>query len=98
VTYRPLPNEVTIKPSAIEGLGLFATTDLKKGHEIGITHVQDKEFEDGYIRTPLGAFFNHSESPNCECYVDGRYLKLRTLKEIKAEEEITVKYWLYKIK
>ena len=28
--YRPLPKELTIKNSAIEGLGLFATQDIKK--------------------------------------------------------------------
>jgi SET domain-containing protein len=98
MTYRPLPKETTIKPSLIEGLGLFATVSLEEGHEFGTTHVKDAEFEDGYIRTPLGAFFNHSEKPNCECYVDGRYLKLRTIRPIKSGEEITVRYWLYEIK
>ena len=28
--YRPLPNELTIKNSKIEGLGLFATIKIKK--------------------------------------------------------------------
>ena len=27
--YRPLPNELTIKSSPIEGLGLFATKEIK---------------------------------------------------------------------
>ena len=45
MTYRPLPKEVTIKPSLIEGLGLFALVDFRKGHEFGITHVEDGEFE-----------------------------------------------------
>jgi hypothetical protein len=98
MTYRPLPKETSIRPSLIEGLGLFAIISLDEGHEFGITHIKDIEFDDGYIRTPLGGFFNHSENPNCECYVDGRYLKLRSLKPIKANEEITVRYWLYKIK
>ena len=29
--YRPLPNNVTIKPSGIDGLGLFATEDIAVG-------------------------------------------------------------------
>jgi SET domain-containing protein len=98
MTYRPLPIQVTIKPSTIEGLGLFAVENIKKSHEFGITHVWDEEFENNYIRTPLGAFFNHSEEPNCECYMDGRFLKLRALRDIEKDEEITVKYWLYEIK
>lgn len=95
--YRPLPPFLTIKNSSIDGLGVFATEDLEKDKILGITHVEDDRFEDGYIRLPLGGFFNHSEEPNCECYKDGEFLKLKTLKNIKAGEEITVKYWLYDI-
>ncbi len=98
MTYRPLPPQVTIKESGIHGLGLFAKVDIKMGHEIGITHIRDDFFDDGYVRTPLGGFFNHSETPNCECYSEGRFLRLRTIVPIKAGEELTVKYWLYEIK
>ena len=96
--YRPLPPFLTIKNSNIDGLGLFTMEDLEEDKFLGITHVEDDRFEDGYIRLPLGGFFNHSEEPNCECYKDGEFLKLRTIKKIKAGEEITVKYWLYDIK
>ena len=30
---------------------------------IGLTHIQDKNFDNGYIRTPLGGFYNHSNDP-----------------------------------
>ena len=96
--YLPLPSYLTIKESDIHGLGLFATEDIKTNSFIGITHVKDDGFEDGYIRTPLGGFFNHSEDPNCSCLPDGDFLVLSTVKAIKAGEEITVKYWLYDIK
>ena len=62
--YKPLPKELTIKKSPIEGLGLYATADIKANCFIGLTHVQDKDFENGYIRTPLGGFYNHSNEPN----------------------------------
>ena len=62
--YRPLPKELTIKNSLIEGLGLFATQDIKKNSFIGITHIRDEQFENKYIRTPLGGFYNHSNEPN----------------------------------
>ena len=61
--YRPLPDGLTIKNSPIEGLGLFATIDIKKNTFIGVTHVRDEQFENKYIRTPLGGFYNHSNDP-----------------------------------
>ena len=30
--YKPLPKQLTIKTSPIEGLGLYATEDIKKIH------------------------------------------------------------------
>ena len=61
--YRPLPKGLTIKNSVIEGLGLFATEDIKKHSFIGVTHIRDEQFENKYIRTPLGGFYNHSNDP-----------------------------------
>ena len=61
--YRPLPDGLTIKNSPIEGLGLFATVDIKKNTFIGVTHIRDEQFENKYIRTPLGGFYNHSNDP-----------------------------------
>ena len=62
--YRPLPKQLTIKNSAIEGLGLFATENIKNNSFIGVTHIRDEQFENKYIRTPLGGFYNHSNKPN----------------------------------
>ena len=61
--YRPLPDELTIKNSPIEGLGLFSTKDIKANTFIGVTHIRDEQFENKYIRTPLGGFYNHSNDP-----------------------------------
>jgi len=93
--YRPLPNYLTIKPSTIDGLGLFTNVDIDNNFTIGVTHVKDPRFEDGYIRTPLGAFINHSDTPNGEFYEDGDFIKLKTIREIKEGEELTSKYTLY---
>ena len=97
MTYRPLPDNVAVQPSKIHGTGLVSLEDIPAGHEFGITHVKDDRFEDGYIRTPLGGFFNHSDNPNCEAYVDGDFIRLRSLEYIPVGNEITVKYWLYEI-
>ena len=61
--YKPLPKQLTIKKSPIEGLGLYATENIKKNSYIGVTHVRDEQFENKYIRTPLGGFYNHSNEP-----------------------------------
>ena len=61
--YRPLPDGLTIKNSPIEGLGLFATIEIKTNSFIGVTHIRDEQFENKYIRTPLGGFYNHSNDP-----------------------------------
>ena len=98
MTYKPLPATGCLKESSIHGMGLYAREDIKKGCELGITHVSDPNFENGYIRTPLGGFFNHSEDPNCEAYIDGRYIKLKSIRDIKKDEELTAFYWLYEMK
>ncbi len=64
--YRPLPDGLTIKKSPIEGLGLYATKDIKSNVFIGLTHILDERFENNYLRTPLGGFYNHSDKPNVQ--------------------------------
>ena len=95
--YRPLPKELTVKESFVEGLGLFTDENLTSNVELGISHVKDDRFENGYIRTPLGGFVNHSDVPNCEFYKDGDYIKLRTIRNINEGNELTAEYWLYDI-
>ena len=52
--------------SPIEGLGLYTTKDIKANIFIGVTHIFDEKFENNYIRTPLGGFYNHSNEPNVQ--------------------------------
>lgn len=95
--YRPLTPHVTIKNSDIEGLGLFATQNIPGGYNLGITHIKDSRFENGYSRTPLGGFFNHSDKPNCEVLYKDDFIYLVTLVDITIGEELTAKYTFYKI-
>jgi len=94
--YLPLPDNVTINGSSVHGLGLFATKHIPEDYNFGITHVADARFEDGYIRLPLGGFFNHSETPNCKAVNEGEFRYLISLREIEKGEEITALYTLYK--
>ena len=93
--FKPIPNYLTIKKSDIHGLGLFATEEIKKGVELGISHVKDHRFLHGYIRTSLGGFFNHSTTPNCEAVYENDFIKIRTLSIVNSGDEITVDYALH---
>ena len=97
--YKPLPNYLTIRNSWIEGLGLFATEKIEQGTNFGVCHIPNEDYENGYIRTPLGGFINHSDNPNVvkmEIINDQRYHLIAT-REIDEGEEITVKYTLYDV-
>ena len=75
--YKPLPKQLTVKKSPIEGLGLYATEDINKNSFIGVTHVRDEQFENKYIRTPIGGFYNHSNEPNVIRMVSDTLPKLK---------------------
>ena len=60
--YRPLTYDLFIEESMIDGQGLFASTDIPKGTDLGVSHIQiekDKMSPTELIRTPLGGFINH---------------------------------------
>ena len=86
--YRPLPNGLTIKNSPIEGLGLFATKDIKANTFIGVTHIRDEQFENKYIRTPLGGFYNHSKEANIMKMVSDVMPKFNFGEEIDPNKKI----------
>lgn len=102
--YRHLPKEVTIKKSEYlsnitgkDELGMFASDNIGAGTR-WMTHVktEDPIFEDGYIRLPMGGFFNHnSVDPNCQVIHEEKYIFFETLRDIDAGEELTAKYTLY---
>jgi hypothetical protein len=75
--YRPLPDGLIIKKSPIEGLGLYSTKDIKDNTFIGVTHIFDEKFENNYIRTPLGGFYNHSNEPNIQRMITNILPKLK---------------------
>ena len=97
--YRPLPDGITVKESAVQGLGLFATKNFDADVVLGIVHIKNKNFPHGYIRTALGAFYNHDDNPNCKNsagfwhQLPVKYLI--TTRPIKAGEELTANYTLY---
>ena len=116
--YKALHSALTIEKSSIHGLGLFAIKAISKDTVLGISHVKDKSnsgrYSQGYIRTPLGGFINHSTQPNCiKVHVRSNLspkhwppvkegeepssIAMRTSRDIKRSEELTVCYTLYKV-
>ena len=109
--YKALPDYLTIDKSKIHGLGLFATEDIGKDTNLGISHVKNtsSKFENNYVRTPLGGSINHSDDPNCIKFIPDvvvapdvkvslpDYMSLKTIRKIRRGEELTVTYTLYSI-
>ena len=105
--YKPLSKELTLGESEIHDIGLFAKEDLIGGTNLGISHIELGEM---IIRTPLGGFVNHSETPNCvkvesqtrqrvTPLYDHDFTKwdLVTLRDIEEGDELTLRYTFYKI-
>ena len=105
--YKPLPESLTIKQSGINGLGVFAAQKIMQGTNLGMTHIK---LDDKIIRTPLGGFINHSNTPNCvkaELRMtdedlqghkyDYKKWNLITSQDVKEGEELTVHYTFYKV-
>jgi hypothetical protein len=104
--YRPLPANLRIGSSKIHELGVFAKEKIERGKNLGMSHAK---IGSRIIRTPLGGFLNHSDTPNChktklrftnEDDPDLKYSytiwNLVVVEDIKTDEELTVKYEWYK--
>ena len=104
--YKPLPGILQISCSPIEGMGIFAKKKIEKGTNLGMSHLK---LGSRIIRTPLGGFLNHSETPNCyktklrftneddpKVKFDYVLWNLMVIEDIKEGEELTVKYEWYK--
>ena len=92
VTYKPLPDNLELRPSEIHGYGVFALEDIPAGQMLGLSHIQSPEL----IRTPLGGYINHSLNPNCIRILEGNRWYLQSIQDIEEGEEITLMYKGYK--
>ena len=105
--YKPLPESLTIKTSKVNGLGLFAKEGIPQATNLGMTHIR---IGNKIIRTPLGGFINHANEANCikvellmtnhddpKAKFDYKKWNLVTIQDIKAGEELTLKYTFYDI-
>ena len=94
MTYQALPNGLFINSSQVAGQGIFTNKAQEKGTDLGMSHLI---IGDEIIRTPLGGFINHSDTPNCEKYmIDNRYY-VRVIRSIVPMEELFLKYTFYTV-
>ena len=96
--YKALPSCLEVKNSTIAGQGLFAKEDIPDAIYLGVSHIV---LNGEIMRTPLGGFVNHSNDPNCvkECEEKewGKIYHMRTIKPIKKDEELFLKYTFYNV-
>jgi len=92
--YQALPRGCYIDYSSIAGQGLFTRLPLAVGAELGMSHLIIGE---EIIRTPLGGFINHSDTPNCEKYKIGDRYYIKTIKPIRPQQELTLRYTFYSV-
>tara|TARA_R110000764_G_scaffold192468_1_gene277704 strand:+ start:147 stop:503 length:357 start_codon:yes stop_codon:yes gene_type:complete len=97
MTNTPYPSKkYSIKKSDIQGKGVFASKNFKKGELVGLA-VTDEEavtdvvnFRDA--RTQLGKYLNHQNKHNASLKSENNTLNIYTKNPIKQGDEITVNY------
>ena len=105
--YKPLPNNLTIQTSKVNGLGLFTKENLTLGDNLGMSHLK---IGDTIFRTPLGGFINHANDANCvkaellmtnhddsKQKFDYKKWNLITIRDIEEGEELTLRYTFYNV-
>lgn len=84
-----------VKPSPIEGQGLFATRDFEIGDTIVPKYMTKSVGADGrtkFDQSEQCRFTNHSSQPNCTIEHDGDYVRLVADRDIVKGEELTGDY------
>ena len=101
MSYKALPDALRIGDSQVAGQGIFAKEDIPADTELGLSHILLEILFKETFRTPLGGFINHSDDPNCVKYpVDNKYYTkyyIKTIRPIKAGEELFLKYTFYSV-
>ena len=96
--YQALPRCLHVNDSSVAGQGLFAKEVIPDDVYLGISHVV---VDEDIMRTPLGGFVNHSETPNCIKVFEeeewGKIYHMRTIRPIKKGEELFLKYTFYEV-
>ena len=87
---RPNP-KVYQSNSPIDGLGLFAKEYIPNDTVLHETHIWSEQLG-AYINIKPNNMYNHSKNPNCEIIRLGNILSLKTITDIKVDEELLADY------
>lgn len=82
-----------VDKSDIQGHGVFAKNNIRKGDIIGLLHVIKKLGSD-YDFTELGRMHNHSDDPTCHNLLINNKRYLVASKDLRRGEELTTDYTL----
>ena len=93
----PVYKNISIKPSNIDGNGLFAEEPISKGDIIGVSHVRKKFMKDGEeytapIPSKLVGYYNHHDIPNVTEVDMGDHILMKAIRNISPNQEIVSNY------
>jgi hypothetical protein len=77
--------DISIQPSKISGVGVFATRAFEKGEAVAIARTQGK-------KTTVGRYTNHGITSNVVPLIDGEELIFIADRRIDANEEVLANY------
>lgn len=81
-----------VGPSRIQGNGIFCTTTVPAGSNLGVSH-----WWDGHrwnTTEQLGKYHNHSNTPTCRNVTHGSFRYLIALRDLQRGDEATTDYRL----
>ena len=77
---------IDIKPSELEGLGVFSKSNFSVNDLIGIARTENG------MRTLIGRYTNHSKHPNVKFVDENSIIKAYAIENIQTGEELTTDY------
>ncbi len=89
---RPIKKKSRIAEYKGRRLGIDAALKAEKSGNRYLYEVNSKITIDGAKHGNLARYFNHSCNPNCDTFIRNKRVFIRTLRNIKPEEELTYDY------
>jgi len=91
----PKPEHLIIKKSPWYGTTVFTNKDISEGKVIAMTIHENYNKNEGYFNTPFGIGFNSTDNlkeVNAVAVVEKLCVRIISIRDIKAGEEILLKY------
>ena len=89
---RPIKKNLRISEYRGRRLGLDAALKAENRGNRYLYEVNSKITIDGAKHGNIARYFNHSCNPNCDTFIRNKRVFIRTLRNIKPEEELTYDY------